>query len=64
MSRHIETKKGLTTLLQRLEKAEGDQTKGYWVACVKGCLDEHLAMDETDYELSPKWFRELWKGLK
>ena len=64
---YISTKKGLQTLLQRLEDLKGGdkfQDYAYWVSCVRGCIDEGLAMDEIDYENAPDWFRPLWRGLK
>lgn len=73
--RHIETRQGLKTLLQRLEKAKKYQIEDvlpeydYWHTCVKQCLEsldtnEPIAMDEVDYENAPSWFRPLWRGLK
>ena len=68
MGRYISTHTGLQTLLKRLssKSSEKDELEeyNYWVAVVKGCIDENLAMDETDYENSPMWFRKLWIGLK
>lgn len=69
MSRHIETKRGLETLLVRMNEAQKESDEplkdfGYWFSCVSGCIDEKLAMDETDYENAPDWFRPLWRGLK
>lgn len=67
MARHIESKQGLNRLLERLENLKGGSKLpeyDYWVKCVKGCIEEGLAMDEVDYELAPEWFRELWRGLK
>lgn len=63
----IESRKGLETLLERLEDLKGGEKLedyDYWVKCVKGCIDEKLAMDEVDYENAPEWFRPLWRGLK
>ena len=69
---YIETKEGLETLLKRY-KAAGvtDKTKditgGYeakWLSCIQGCINEGLAMDETDWENTPLELRPLWRGLK
>ena len=68
---HIETKKGLQTLLKRYQEAGvTDETKdasgGYeahWITCIKGCIKEGLAMDEVDYENTPKELKPLWRGL-
>lgn len=59
--KHIETKKGLQTLKERYLAAGADE---YWVKVIDGCIAEGLAMDETDYENTPKELRKLWKGLK
>ena len=67
MARHIESKQGLKTLLERLESLKDKDTLPdfhYWLNVVRGCIDEGLAMDETDYENAPDWFRPLWKYLK
>ena len=67
MARHIETKEGLETLFKRLDALENfDDLPDYhyWYSVVRGCIDEGLAMDETDWELAPDWFRPLWRGLK
>ena len=72
MARHIETKKGLKTLLERYLKAGvTDKTKdaegGYeakWITCIKQCIQEGLAMDEVDYENTPAKLKPLWRGLK
>ena len=67
MARFIETKKGLETLLNRLEDLKGAsklQDYDYWVKVVEGCIEEGLAMDERDWENAPDWFRPLWRGLK
>ena len=69
---YIETKKGLETLLKRYEGAGvTDKTKdasgGYeakWISCIKGCIAEGLAMDETDWENTPDELKPLWRGLK
>ena len=73
MARHIESKKGLNTLADRMCKW-GFEHQGkpeykfeefdYWWKVVAGCITEGLAMDEVDYENAPTWFRELWRGLK
>ena len=68
--RHIETKQGLERLLAKMDKIAADKPAkdlpeyDYWYKVVKGCIEEGLAMDETDYELAPRWFRNLWTGLK
>jgi hypothetical protein len=63
--KHIETKKGLETLLERYLKAGvTDQTKDKWISAIKYCIDEGLAMDEIDYENTPRELRKLWVGLK
>lgn len=70
--KHIETKKGLTKLLERyLQEGVTDQTKDVtnsyeakWISAIKHCINEGVAMDETDYENTPKELRKLWKGLK
>lgn len=70
MGKHIETKKGLRTLLERLKNMKEYDIVDvlpdydYWVKVVEGCIKEGLAMDEVDWDNSPKWFRPLWKGLK
>ena len=67
MARYIESKKGLETLLERLENLKGGEKLHdyhYWVSVVRGCIAEKLAMDEIDYENAPDWFRPLWRGLK
>ena len=67
MARHIESKKGLESLLDRLMDLKGGNKLpefDYWVSVVKGCIEEGLAMDEVDYENAPEWFRPLWRGLK
>lgn len=65
MGKHIETKKGLRTLLERLKGVNKDlEEYDYWVKVVEGCIKEGLAMDEVDWENAPSWFRPLWKGLK
>lgn len=59
--KHIETKKGLKELLRRYEESGADE---YWLMTIRGCIEEDLAMDETDYENTPKELRKLWRGLK
>ena len=61
--KHIETKKGLETLLKRYQE-KGVKEWGYWYGVIKGCIDEGLAMDDIDYDNTPKELRECWKGLK
>lgn len=70
--KHIETKKGLETLLTRyLENGVSDATKDIsnsyearWISTIKNCIKNNLAMDEDDYENTPKELRKLWRGLK
>ena len=72
MARYIETKKGLETLLKRyLAAGVTDETKdasnayeAKWISCIKGCIEEGLAMDEIDFENTPEELRPLWRGLK
>lgn len=67
MARYIESKKGLKTLLERMQDLKGAEKLedfDYWVKVVEGCIDEGLAMDEVDFENAPEWFRPLWRGLK
>ena len=59
--KHIETKNGLIKLLKRYEDANAPE---YWISVIKGCIKEDLAMDEDDYDNTPKELRKLWKGLK
>lgn len=63
---HIETKKGLTTLLKRYQEA-GVTDERYpvdrWISVIKGCIEEGLAMDEVDYENTPRELKPLWRGL-
>lgn len=61
MSKNIETKKGLETLLKRYQKAGA---KEEWLKTIAGCIREGLAMDETDYENTEEELRPLWRGLK
>lgn len=66
MSKHIETKQGLKTLLKRYQNA-GVTDETYsdpWISVIQGCIVEGLAMDETDYQNTPASLRKLWKGLK
>ena len=57
--KHIETKKGLETLLKRyLEAGVTDETMdangGYqadWIRTIKGCIEEGFAMDKTDTKI-------------
>lgn len=72
--KHIESKKGLNTLLKRVFQYGNENINAlgikdleevlYWIDVIKGCIKENLAMDEVDYENAPAWFRPLWKGLK
>lgn len=68
--KHIESKQGLERLLARMEKVAAEKPAkdlpeyDYWYKVVKGCITDGLAMDETDYELAPHWFRCLWTCLK
>lgn len=59
--KRIETKKGLKTLLERYENARVDHE---WIMTIKGCIEEGYAMDEIDYENTPKELKPLWRGLK
>ena len=64
---HIETKKGLQTLLKRYKEAGVTDEKypiDRWISCIEGCIKEELAMDEIDYENTPEELRPLWRGLK
>jgi len=60
MSKHIETKEGLKELLKRYEEHNAPE---YWVIVVKQCIEQNLAMDETDYNLTSRNLRKLWRGL-
>ena len=61
MSKHIETKQGLETLLKRyLDNGASEE----WILTIKGCIKDNLAMDEIDYDNTPKKLKPLWKGLK
>lgn len=70
--KNISSKKGLTTLLERyLQAGVTDQTKdatetyeAKWISAIKYCIAEGLAMDEIDYENTPKELQKLWKGLR
>lgn len=72
MAKNIETKRGLETLLKRylaagVDDKTLDASGGYeakWISTIKGCIEEGLAMDETDYENTPVELRPLWRGLK
>ena len=66
MAHYIETKKGLETLLKRyLEAGVTDESSiDRCISCIKGCIEEGLAMDEIDYENTPVELRPLWRGLK
>jgi len=57
----IETKKGLEELLRRYKKEGASE---YWIKVIEGCIKEGLAMDEDDYDNTPKELRKLWMGLK
>ncbi len=59
--KEIKTKKGLTELLNRYEKAKADPE---WILTIKGCIKSGLAMDEIDYKNTPKKLKSLWRGLK
>lgn len=59
--KRIETLKGLKELLRRYQEANADIE---WINTIKGCIEEDLPMDETDYENTPLELRKLWKGLK
>ena len=59
--KHIETKRGLEKLLNKYKEAKAPQ---YWIDVIEGCIKDGLAMDETDYENTPKELKPLWKGLK
>jgi hypothetical protein len=70
---YIETKKGLETLLKRMDDSQEElihrlgnnlEEYTYWKKVVEGCIEEGLAMDEVDWENAPSWFRPLWRGLK
>ena len=68
--RHIETKEGLAALLERMDNKKKKESRerlpefDEWRAVVVGCLADGLAMDYTDYENAPHWFRVLWVGLR
>ena len=66
MARYISTKKGLETLLKRYQEAgvSDESSIDRWISCIKGCIEEGLAMDEVDWENTPVELRPLWRGLK
>lgn len=66
MGKHIETRKGLETLLKKYKEAGVTDSKydDKWISVISGCIKEGLAMDEIDYENTPKELRPLWNGLK
>ena len=61
MEIRIETNKGLKELLKRYEEAKASEE---WLNTIRGCIKEGLAMDEIDYENTPKELKPLWRGLK
>ena len=63
---YIETKKGLETLLKRYQEAgvTDEYSIDRWISCIKGCIEEGLAMDEVDWENTPAELKPLWRGLK
>ena len=61
MEKRIETNKGLKELLKRYEEAKASEE---WLNTIGGCIKEGLAMDEIDYENTPKELKPLWRGLK
>ena len=63
MGKHIETKRGLKTLLKRYLE-NGVSEGSYWHIVITQCIDMNLAMDESDYENTPKELKKLWRGLK
>lgn len=72
----IRTKKGKEKLLERFTSApersndpsvhytEGERTAKYWIRVIRYAIKNDLAMDETDYNNTPKDYKKLWKGLK
>lgn len=70
--KHIETKKGLLKLLERyIKKGVTDETldasgnyQAKWISTINQCIQQGLAMDETDYENTPKELKVCWEGLK
>lgn len=72
MGKCIETKQGKEKLLQRyLELGVTDQTKdatntyeAKWITAIKYAIENDLAMDEIDYDNTPKELRKCWRGLK
>lgn len=70
---YIKTENGLKKLLKRTQdygrKAIYNTDFNlddfiYWRQVVEGCISEKLAMDETDWENAPTWFKPLWTGLR
>ena len=61
MEKHIETSNGLKKLLKRYEDAKASEER---LNTIRVCINEGLAMDEIDYENTPKELKPLWKGLK
>ena len=61
MEKRIETNKELKELLKRYEEAKASEE---WLNTIRGCIKEGLAMDEIDYENTPKELKPLWRGLK
>lgn len=59
--KEIRTVAGLKTLLERYERANASEE---WIKTIKGCIKEGYAMDEIDYQNTPKELRKLWVGLK
>lgn len=72
MSKYISTQKGLKELLRRYKDAgvtnetmDVDNCyEAHWISEIEGCIREGLAMDEDDYNNTPKELRKLWRGLK
>lgn len=72
----IATKKGLKELKKRFQEVEPQKLEGanegtnyeryasYWIQTIDGCIKDGLAMDEIDYENTPKVWRKLWRGLR
>ena len=60
-NKRIETKSGLNELLKRYTAAGADLEL---IKTVEGCIKEGLAMDELDYENTPKNLKKLWAGLR
>ena len=61
MEKHIETNKGLKKLLKRYEEAKASEE---WLETIRSCINEGLAMDEIDYENTPKELKLLWRSFK